>query len=214
MFERLKEDIQCIMERDPAARTPWQVVTLYPGFRAIRSHRVANWFHRRGMKYIAQWIAMRARRKTGIEIHPAATIGKRVFIDHGSGVVIGETAEIGDDCTLYQGVTLGGTGKIRGKRHPTLGNNVVVGSGAKILGPFKVGDNSKIASNAVVLIEVPPNSTCVGIPARIVRQEGKNFDLKEIDLNHVNIPDPISNEISRLEARILQLEALLGEKET
>ena len=159
------------MERDPAARSRWEVYFLYSGFKAVRSYRKAHWFYQHGHKFIARWISQRARHKTGIEIHPGATIGKGLFIDHGMGVVIGETTEIGDNCTLYQNVTLGGTGKEHGKRHPTLGNNVMVGSGAKVLGPFKVGDNARVAAGAVVLDEVPANATAVGVPARVVRIE-------------------------------------------
>ena len=160
------------MERDPAARSKWEVIFLYSGFKAVRSHRRANWFYRHNHKFIARWISQHNRHKTGIEIHPAAQIGKGLFIDHGMGVVIGETTIIGDNCTIYQNVTLGGTGKDVGKRHPTLGNNVLVGSGAKVLGPFTVGDNARIAAGAVVLSEVPPNATAVGVPARIVKLNG------------------------------------------
>ena len=166
MFERIKEDIAAIKERDPAATSTIQILLLYPGFKAIRMHRRANWLWRHNHKFWARYVSQRAARKTGIEIHPAATIGKRFFIDHGTGVVIGETAEIGDDVTLYQGVTLGGTGKDSGKRHPTIGNGVMIGAGAKVLGPFKVGDNSNIAAGAVVLEEIPPDCTAVGVPAR------------------------------------------------
>ena len=155
MFDQLKAELDSIMERDPAARSRWEVYFLYSGFKAVRSYRKAHWFYQHGHKFIARWISQRARHKTGIEIHPGATIGKGLFIDHGMGVVIGETTEIGDNCTLYQNVTLGGTGKEQGKRHPTLGNNVMVGSGAKVLGPFKVGDNARVAAGAVVLDEGP-----------------------------------------------------------
>ena len=169
MFKTLKSDIDAVMERDPAARSRAEVFFLYSGFKAVRSHRKANWFFRHNFKFIARWISQRSRHKTGIEIHPGATIGKGLFIDHGMGVVIGETTVIGDNCTIYQNVTLGGTGKDVGKRHPTLGNNVLVGSGAKVLGPFKVGDNARIAAGAVVLSEVPANGTAVGVPARVVK---------------------------------------------
>ena len=155
----LKEEVDLCFERDPAARSRAQVLLLYPGVKAIIYYRIAHRLHDKGHYFLADWISKRARRKTGIEIHPAAKIGKGVFIDHGMGVVIGETTEIGDNCTIYQGVTLGGTGKDKGKRHPTIGSNVTIGCGAKVLGPFTVGDNSKIASNAVVLNEIPPNST-------------------------------------------------------
>ena len=169
MFDKIKEELDSIMARDPAARSRLEVYFLYPGFRAVRSYRLANWFYRHGRFWTARWISQRARRKTGIEIHPGAKIGRRLFIDHGMGVVIGETTEIGDDCTLYQGVTLGGTGKECGKRHPTLGDHVLVGAGAKVLGPFLVGDHARIAAGAVALQEVPANATAVGIPARMVR---------------------------------------------
>ena len=176
MFKDLKETIQAYMARDPAARSPLEVYFLYPGLKATRSHRRAHWFYEHNMKFIARMISQASRHRTGIEIHPGAKIGKRLVIDHGMGIVIGETAEIGDDCLLYHGVTLGGTGKDTGKRHPTIGNNVLIGTGAKVLGPFKVGDNSRIAANSVVLSEVPPDSTAVGIPARVVRIAGQKVD--------------------------------------
>ena len=202
MFDRFKEDILTVKERDPAASSVLEILFLYPGLKAIRMHRRANWFYRHNMKFIARWISQRAVRKTNIEIHPAAKIGRRFFIDHGTGVVIGETAEIGDDVTIYQGVTLGGTGKDTGKRHPTIGNGVMIGSGAKILGPFKLGDNSNIASGAVVLDEIPPNSTAVGVPARVVKRNGKRID----NLDQVHIPDPVSQELCRLNVKIEQLQ--------
>ncbi|MBQ1904786.1 MAG: serine O-acetyltransferase, partial [Ruminococcus sp.] len=204
-------DLRSVMERDPAAGSELEVLLTYSGVHAVIVHRAAHWFYKRGHKVIARIISQTMRGITGIEIHPGAKIGKGLLIDHGSGVVIGETAEIGDYCLLYQGCTLGGTGKDHGKRHPTLGNNVMVGAGAKILGPFKVGDNAKIAANAVVLKEVPPNSTAVGVPARIVRQNGK----RTLDLDQVHIPDPVAQELAlerkrlaRLEKRIAQLESL------
>lgn len=190
MFDRLKEEIASIKARDPAVRSAWEVIFLYPSFRAVRSYRIAHWFHERGHFFIARWISQRSRHKTGIEIHPGAKIGKGLFIDHGAGVVIGETTEIGDNCTLYQNVTLGGTGKDVGKRHPTLGDNVMVGAGARVLGPFKIGDNSKIAANAVVLEEVPPNCTAVGVPARVVKRDGIKISNSELD--QIHIPDPVS----------------------
>lgn len=201
MFERLKEDIACIMDRDPAAKSAAEVYFLYPGFKAIRSHRRANWFYRRRMYLIARLISQWCVRRTGIEIHPGARIGRRFFIDHGTGIVIGETTVIGDDVTMYQGSTLGGTGKECGKRHPTIGNNVMIGAGAKVLGPVSVGDNSKIAAGAVVIKTIPPNSTAVGIPARIVRQNGKRTQ----DLDQIHIPDPISHELIRLQREIDKL---------
>lgn len=203
LFDRIREDIAAVKERDPAARSTLEIFFLYPGVRAIRMHRRANWFYRHNLKFIARWISQRAVRKTGIEIHPAAKVGRRLVIDHGMGVVIGETAEIGDDVLIYQGVTLGGTGKDIGKRHPTIGNNVMISSGAKILGPFKVGDNSRIASGAVVLEEVPPNCTAAGIPARIVRRNG----IKPLD--QVHVPDLVAEELCRLELRIKSLEKQL-----
>ncbi len=206
MFRQLKEDLDSMMERDPAARSRLEVYFLYSGFRAVRSHRRANWFYRHNMKFMARWISQRCRHKTGIEIHPAAKIGKGLFIDHGMGVVIGETAEIGDNCTIYQNVTLGGTGKDTGKRHPTLGNNVMVGSGAKVLGPFKVGDNARIAAGAVVLDEVPPNSTAVGVPARIVSVNGMRVG----SLDQIHVTDPISQEICRLNYEVHRLQQALG----
>ena len=168
MFKNMRYDIKAIKERDPAARSGLEVFFMYSGFHAVCWHRFAHWLYKHRRFGLARFISQLNRFFTGIEIHPGATIGRGLFIDHGMGVVIGETTEIGDNCTLYQGVTLGGTGKESGKRHPTLGNNVMVGSGAKVLGPFKVGDNSKIAAGAVVLSEVPADSTCVGVPARIV----------------------------------------------
>lgn len=206
--EWLKGDLDAIMERDPAATSRAEAVLLYSGFHALMFYRAANALHKRGHKLPARFISQSARFLTGIEIHPGATIGKGLFIDHGTGVVIGETAEIGDNCTLYQGVTLGGTGKDVGKRHPTLGNNVMVGAGAKILGPFKVGDNSKIAANAVVLSEVPSDSTAVGIPARIVKR--RNI---KCDLDQVHIPDPVSQELCRLNHQIELLEKRIKELE-
>ena len=168
MFSRFREDIRAIKERDPAARSAWEVMTLYPGFHAIQTQRLAHWFWVRGFRWIGRAISQWSRWMTGIEIHPGAVIGRRVFIDHGMGVVVGETAEIGDDCTIYQGVTLGGTSLNRAKRHPTLESGVVVGAGAKVLGPFTVGAGARIGSNSVVLKAVPPGASAVGIPARIV----------------------------------------------
>ncbi len=208
MFDRLKQDIACVKERDPAARSTIEVLLLYPGLRAIRMHRKAQWFYNRKMFFIARYISQRAVKKTGIEIHPAAKIGERFFIDHGTGVVIGETAEIGDNVTIYQGVTLGGTGKDTGKRHPTIGNNVMIGSGAKVLGPFKIGDNTNIAAGAVVLEEIPPNCTAVGAPARVVKRDGIRVD----DLDQINVPDPVAQEFARLEGLIKELALKLEEK--
>ena len=209
MFDRLREDISTFKRRDPAARSTLEIFFLYPGLKAIRMHRRANWCYRRRMFFLARWISQRAARKTGIEIHPAAPIGRRFFIDHGTGVVIGETTVIGDDVMIYQGVTLGGTGKDTGKRHPTIGNNVMIGAGAKVLGPFKVGDNSNIAAGAVVLDEIPPDCTAVGVPAHIVRRNGVRVD----DLDQVHIPDPVAQELCRLEHQVSQLRKQLEDQE-
>lgn len=214
MFKRIKEEVASIRARDPAVRSAFEVIFLYPSYKAIRDYRRAHWFHEHGFTFIARWISQRSRHKTGIEIHPGAKIGKNLFIDHGAGVVIGETTEIGDNCTLYQNVTLGGTGKDVGKRHPTLGNNVMVGAGARVLGPFKIGDNSKIAANAVVLEEVPPNCTAVGVPARVVKRDGVRISNSELD--QIHIPDPVSEilckhliQIEHLEKRVRELESEL-----
>lgn len=204
MFERLKEDIKAFRDRDPAAKSDLEIYFLYPGFKAIRMYRRANFFFRHGHHFIARLISQSAARKTGIEIHPGATIGRRLVIDHGTGIVIGETTEIGDDVLIYQGVTLGGTGKDTGKRHPTIGNNVMISAGAKVLGPFKIGDNSRVAAGAVVLAEVPPNSTVVGVPARVVRQDGKKVVNNSLD--QIHIPDPVKQRMDSLEARLAELE--------
>ncbi len=205
LFKKLREDINTIMQRDPAATNIFQVLLLYPGLKAVRSHRRANWLYKHKLYFLARYISERCKQKTGIEIHPAAEIGMGLFIDHGTGVVIGETTIIGDNCTIYQGVTLGGTGKDKGKRHPTIGNNVTIGAGAKVLGPFCVGDNSKIAANAVVLSEVPANSTCVGVPGRIVKIDNKRVK-PNCDLDHIHIPDPISIELCKIINRLEKLE--------
>ncbi len=209
LFDRIKEDIAAVKERDPAARSTVEIFLLYPGVKALRMYRRAHFFYRHKMFFIARSISQHAARVTGIEIHPGAKIGRRLVIDHGHGVVIGETAEIGDDVLIYQGVTLGGTGKDTGKRHPTIGNNVMISSGAKVLGPFKVGDNARIAAGAVVLEEVPPNSTVVGVPARVVRINGEKIK----PLDQVHIPDPVAQELCRLEVRINQLEKRLNKTE-
>ena len=211
IFKNIRYDIHAIMDRDPAARNPVEVFFLYSGLHAIIYHRIASWFYRHHMKFLARFVSQTARFFTGIEIHPAAKIGRGVFIDHGMGVVIGETSIVGDDCTIYQGATLGGTGKHQGKRHPTLGNNVMVGAGSKILGPFTVGDNVKIAAGAVVLDEVPADSTCAGVPARVVRQNNERICE---DLDQIHIPDPVSMEFCKLSMRMdelaKQLAALKG----
>lgn len=201
VFDKLKAELDSIIERDPAAKNRLEVYFLYPSFKAVRAYRKAHKHYLKGHFFRARAISQRALRKTGIEIHPGAVIGKNFFIDHGSGVVIGETTEIGDNCTIYQGVTLGGTGKETGKRHPTLGNNVMVGAGARVLGPFKVGDNSKIAANAVVLSEVPPNCTAVGVPARIVRRDG----IRVGDLDQIHFPDPVSQEMCGIKKELNDL---------
>lgn len=206
MFKRLIEDVNAVRERDPAARNFFEVLFLYPGVKAIRMHRRAHFYYKHNLHFLARYVSQKAVRKTGIEIHPGATIGRRLVIDHGTGIVIGETTEIGDDVLIYQGVTLGGTGKDTGKRHPTIGNNVMISAGAKVLGPFKIGDNSRVAAGAVVLEEVPPNSTVVGVPARVVRQDGKR-----VALDQIHIPDPVKIKMDALESRIAELEAKLGE---
>ena len=204
LIKTIKRDIALIRESDPAARNAVEILLTYPTLRAIRSYRLAHWFYVRKYYTIARIISQRARNKTGIEIHPGATIGKGLFIDHGMGVVIGETAVIGDNCLLYQGVTLGGTGKDKGKRHPTLGNNVLVGAGAKVLGPFTVGNNVKIAANAVVLNAIPDDCTAVGVPARIVRRKGEKVNQHKVtqDIDQIHIPDPVSLELCRLQAEV------------
>jgi serine O-acetyltransferase len=190
MFKKMRADIRTVKERDPACRSSLDVVFSYPGFHALFFHRIAHRFWGWGLKFLARLVSHISRMLTGIEIHPAVKVGKGFFIDHGMGVVIGETTEIGDNVTLYQGVTLGGVSLKKEKRHPTLRDNVVVGAGAKVLGPFEVGENSRIGSNSVVVKEVPPNSTVVGIPGRIVIKEGKKVD--EVDLNHQIMPDPVA----------------------
>lgn len=207
-----KELVAAYKARDPAARTTFEILTLYPGIKATLSHRRAHWFHKHGMYYIARFISQRTRKKTGIEIHPGATIGRRFVIDHGMGVVIGETAEIGDDVLIYQGVTLGGTGKDTGKRHPTIGNNVLIGSGAKVLGPFKVGNNSRIAAGAVVLNEIPPDSTAVGVPARVVRLAGQKVDFAS-NVDQIHVSDPTAVELVCMREQIRVLFEKLNEKE-
>lgn len=209
MFDRLNEDIKSFMEHDPAARSKAEIFFLYPGFRALRKHRKAQWFYNHNMPFLARYISQKTARKTGVEIHPAAKIGKRVVIDHGTGIVIGETAEIGDDVIIYQGVTLGGTGKDMGKRHPTIENGVMIGSGAKVLGPITVGHSAKIAAGAVVICDVEPNATVVGVPGKVVRIDGERVD----DLDQVNIPDPITQAIAKNEEKIKELENKLKDLE-
>lgn len=204
MFTYLREEIKAVFERDPAARSIWEVILCYPGFHALLAHRVAHWLYRHRLFLLARLISQLARFFTGIEIHPGAKIGKGLFIDHGMGVVIGETTEIGDHVTIYQGVTLGGTGKEKGKRHPTIGNNVIIAAGAKVLGSITIGDNAKIGAGAVVIKPVPPNSTVVGVPGRVVVQDG--VKVGPPDLEHGKLPDPILTFAKELEKRIEALE--------
>ena len=208
MLDRLKEDIACVFERDPAARNAFEILTTYPGLHAVMAHRLAHWFWRRDFKWLARVLSTVARLFTGIEIHPGAIIGRRFFIDHGMGVVIGETAVIGDDCTLYHGVTLGGTTWQKGKRHPTLGRDVVVGAGAKVLGPIEIGDGARIGSNAVVVKSVPAGATAVGVPGRIIeatqdataRRRADTAKRMGFDAYGAtrDAPDPIANAINRM----------------
>lgn len=200
----IKEEIDTIFERDPAARNVLEVVFCYPGFHAILIHKAAHWFWKKDFYFLGRFLSHFGRFMTGIEIHPGATIGKRFFIDHGMGVVIGETAEIGNDVTLYHGVTLGGVSLNKGKRHPTIGDNVVIGSGSKVLGPFTVGENSKIGSNSVVVKEVDPNSTVVGIPGRSVTKKTESFE-------HNDLPDPVANAVSCVVDRVVELEKEIKE---
>ena len=210
-MSRLGEMLGAYQKRDPAARSKLEIFLLYPGVNATIHYRVAHWFYKHNFKFIARAISQWARFLTGIEIHPGATIGRRFVIDHGMGIVIGETAEVGDDCLIYHGVTLGGTGKDHGKRHPTLGNNVMVSTGAKVLGPFKVGDGARIAANAVVLKEIPPNATAVGVPARVVRIAGQKVDYAT-SVDQISVPDPVQKELQALSSRLEFVEKLLDEQ--
>lgn len=205
----IKGDIDAALERDPAARNRLEILLCYPGVHALISHRIAHVFYNNGLKLLARMISQFSRFITGIEIHPGANIGKGCFIDHGMAVVIGETTEVGDDVTIYQAVTLGGTGKDVGKRHPTIGNNVVISSGAKVLGPFTVGDNSKIGAGSVVLEAVPPNCTVVGVPGHIVKRGGERVE--KADLDQIHFPDPVNQELECLRRRIVLLENKLNE---
>lgn len=204
--EAKKRDLQVIMQKDPAATSSRIVKRTYTGYKALCAYRYAHLFWQKGMKSLALYIAFRAKEKTGIDIHPAATIGNGIFIDHGVGLVIGETAEIGDNCVLYQGVTLGGTGKETGKRHPTLEEGVMVSAGAKVLGPVRIGEHSKIGAGSVVLKDVPPYSTVVGVPGRVVKQDGKRV----ADMDQIRLPDPIMEEFERLNKRVYELEKALN----
>ncbi len=217
MFNRIRKDIKVIFERDPAAKSFLEILLCYPGLHAILFHRLAHFLYKRGLILLPRLISQFSRFLTGIEIHPGAKIGEGLFIDHGTGVVIGETSEIGNNVTIYQGVTLGGTGKERGKRHPTVGNNVVISAGAKVLGNIKIGDNVKIGAGSVVLRDVPPNTTVVGIPGKVVVRDGVNIADVEvesiIDLHHEDLPDPVAEmilclqrKLGRIETRIDQLE--------
>lgn len=203
-MKNFKSDLQAVMDRDPAAKSKLLVILTYGGYKAIRRHRRAHWFYNHNMKWFADIISARTRRLTGVDIHPAAKIGKGVFIDHGVGVVIGETCEIGDNVTIYQGVTLGGTGKDTGKRHPTIENNCMISSGAKVLGPIHIGEYSKIGAGSVVLKDVPSHSTVVGIPGRIVKRHDNKIDLNQ------NMPDPVLQEFARLCKRLAVLEEKMG----
>lgn len=232
MKKKKRNVVQAVLKRDPAARNVFEVILCYPGVWAIFFHRISHFLHKHKIRLIARLISQLSRFLTGIEIHPGAQIGSGVFIDHGMGVVIGETSIVGDNVTIYQGATLGGTGKDQGKRHPTIGNNVVISAGAKVLGPFKVGDNSKVGAGAVVLNEVPPNSTVVGVPGRVVQKDGARVDQgkaniergkgnvvrisrkrgerdEDCDLNQIDLPDPIMHELCAMQKRIDELEQLI-----
>lgn len=207
MFKGLLSDARSIAKRDPAAKSTLEVFLLYPGFHVLIYHRIAHWLYKKKVFFLARLISQFARFVTGIEIHPGAAIGRGLFIDHGMGIVIGETAEIGDNCTIYHGVTLGGTGKEKGKkRHPSIGNNVLIGAGAKLLGPITIGDNAMVGSGSVVLSDVPPNSTVAGVKARVVKQDGRKL-APSIELDQINIPDPIAQELCKILERIEKLEA-------
>ena len=210
MATRLGETINAYKARDPAARSSLEIFLLYQGVHAIINHRIAHWFYKHNMRFLARFVSQWSRHFTGIEIHPGAKIGRRLVIDHGMGIVIGETAEIGDDVLLYQGVTLGGTGKDKGKRHPTIGNNVMVGCGAKVLGPFNVGDNARIAANAVVLTEIPADSTAVGVPAKVVRVAGEKVDYTS-NVDQIHIEDPVTLELNAVKKQLEDITKKLEE---
>lgn len=212
MFRELRETVAAYKARDPAARSALEILLLYPGVRAVRSYRKAHWLWTHNFRFLARFVSQRARRKTGIEIHPGATIGRRLVIDHGMGVVIGETAELGDDVLLYQGVTLGGTGKDQGKRHPTIGDNVLIGAGAKVLGPFTVGSGSRVAAGAVVLEAVPPDSTAVGVPARVVRIAGRKPDFAS-EVDQIHVADPVQMELSALREQLELMDQKFSQSE-
>ncbi|MCC3358860.1 serine O-acetyltransferase [Bacillus sp. REN16] len=212
VFRRMKEDIEVVFEQDPAARTHFEVMLTYSGIHAIWAHRVAHFLFNRKMFFLARTVSQISRFFTGIEIHPGAKIGRRFFIDHGMGVVIGETCEIGDNVTVFQGVTLGGTGKEKGKRHPTIKDNALIATGAKVLGSITIGENSKVGAGSVVLQDVPPNSTVVGIPGRVVIQDGVKIKNSK-DLNHRDLPDPVLDKIRELENEIKSLREEMQQKE-
>ncbi len=205
---RLGGLLAAYQRRDPAARSKLEIFLLYPGVHAVLYHRLAHWLYVHHRFFLARCVSQWNRFWTGIEIHPGATIGHRLVIDHGMGIIIGETAEIGDDCLIYHGVTLGGTGKDSGKRHPTIGNNVLIGTGAKVLGPFKVGDNSRIAANSVVLSEIPPDSTAVGIPARVVKRQGVKVDYAT-EVDQVSISDPVAEELAAIRRALCDINTRL-----
>ena len=211
MFKTLNETLEAYQRRDPAARSKLEILLLYQGVHAVLYHRVAHWLYCKNWRFLARWVSQWSRFWTGIEIHPGATIGRRLVIDHGMGIVIGETAEVGDDCLIYHGVTLGGTGKDQGKRHPTIGNNVLVSTGAKVLGPFKVGDGARIAANAVVLKEIPENATAVGVPARVVRIAGEKTNFVG-NVDQVSVTDPVQKELEAINSRLAWLENYLDKK--
>lgn len=211
MLTTIRQDLRAVFDRDPAATSTLEVILTYAGFHALLAYRLSHWLSSHHVPFLPRVISQVARVLTGIEIHPAAIIGKGFFIDHGMGVVIGETAEIGDYVTLFQGVTLGGTGKERGKRHPTLGNHVVVGAGAKILGGIRIGDNVKVGANSVVLKSVPANSTVTGVPARVIKMEGNR--LPEATMDHINLPDPIADRFTALEQEIIELRKKLENRQ-
>ncbi|CBK42671.1 Serine O-acetyltransferase [Nitrospira defluvii] len=211
MFKTVSQDLQAIFDRDPAATSRLEVILTYAGFHALLAYRLAHWLKGQRVPFLPRAISQLARWLTGIEIHPSAKIGERFFIDHGMGVVIGETAEVGDNVTLFQGVTLGGTGKERGKRHPTLGSHVVVGAGAKILGGITIGDNVKIGANSVVLKSVPPNSTVIGVPARIIKSQGER--LPDATMDHTNMPDPTADRFAALELELIELRKKLENRD-
>ncbi len=209
MFDGLREDLRSIQARDPAATSSIQVFLLYSGFHAVLYYRLANFLHRHGRRGLARWVSQTARFLTGVEIHPGASIGRGLFIDHGTGVVIGETTEIGQNVTLYQGVTLGGTGKETGKRHPTVCDGAMVGAGARVLGPVRIGKGAKVAAGAVVLDDVPDEATAVGVPARVVRVRGRRVE----ELDQIHIPDPVSQELCRLEMELQKMRKKIEELE-